>query len=303
MNIDHYRRLIAVAELGNFSKAAKQLHITQSALTQSIQSLEKTLGDELFVRNTRGVQLTPFGAALLYRARLIVGEHNNLRRSISDFHDSKANQLDIGVAPYLSNHVLPVAIESFIEKNPDVSIFIAVKQTNDLIDMLQKGEIEVAFCAASEDQVHEHGLHFDATLSLEYRLMARKSHPIFRKTSLTASDLPQYRWVVYDIPRVHQRITAYFSESQISPPKSLTTTNSLSMMRTFALSTDAIVLMSTDYAANDIQRGDLRVISFSELRFKNEAGLLSVAKASQGKTVSSFVRSINAACTEMLSAS
>lgn len=299
MNIDHYRRLIAVAELGSFSKAARQLSITQSALTQSIQSLEKTLGAGLFIRNTNGVQLTSFGSELMQRAKLIVSEHARLQDDISNFHSLRATHIDIGVAPYLGNYIFPKAMERFAEEMPDISINIEVEQTDTLARMLRDNSVEVAFCAKSEGSAISDDLDFEVSLNLKLRPMARKGHPIFGKKRIEERDLSKYGWAVYDNERVFRQINSHFEKLDIDPPKFQTPTNSLSMMRTFALSTDTIVLMPTEYAERDIEDGKLKVITPSELQFEMDAGLLYLRNALFSKPTVRLIRLIKNACQEL----
>lgn len=81
MNLAQLEHLLAVADTGSFSRAAEQQHLTQSALSRSIQALEEELGARLIDRNGRRNELTPLGQAVAVRARRMVFEAAELRRS------------------------------------------------------------------------------------------------------------------------------------------------------------------------------------------------------------------------------
>ena len=80
----HLRYFLAVVDAGNFSKAARQVNVTQPTLSVGIAKLEAGLGTRLFLRNNQRVQLTADGVALLAHARTIEGEFNALETRLAD---------------------------------------------------------------------------------------------------------------------------------------------------------------------------------------------------------------------------
>ena len=81
MNLSQLRHLLALTQTGSFSRAAEQLHVTQSALSRSISALEEELGLKLVDRIGKSNELTPFGLSVVERARRIVQEAGELQRS------------------------------------------------------------------------------------------------------------------------------------------------------------------------------------------------------------------------------
>ena len=82
MDLIQLKRFLVAAEAGNLRRAAALLHVSQPALTQSIKGLEAMLGVELFERSARGVALTPFGKALVPRARMMLNERERIAREV-----------------------------------------------------------------------------------------------------------------------------------------------------------------------------------------------------------------------------
>ena len=81
MNLRHLEHLLALADTGSFSRAAEKSHVTQSALSRSIQALETELGAPLIDRVGKRNELTPFGKAVAARARRMVLDAAEMRRS------------------------------------------------------------------------------------------------------------------------------------------------------------------------------------------------------------------------------
>jgi len=97
MNLQQLEHLLALAETGSFSRASEKVHLTQPALSRSIQMLEQELGMPLVDRIGKRNELTPFGAMVLARARRISSEAQELRRAAALLSDGQAGQLRLGL--------------------------------------------------------------------------------------------------------------------------------------------------------------------------------------------------------------
>ena len=97
MNLRHLEHLLAVAETGSFSRAAEQQHLTQSALSRSIQMLEDELGARLIDRSGKRSELTPLGQAVAVRARRMVFEATELRRSAELLKQGELGAIRLGL--------------------------------------------------------------------------------------------------------------------------------------------------------------------------------------------------------------
>src|SRR5438874_1893346 len=104
---------IEVARTGNVSRAAEALYVTQPALTARIQSLEKELGEALFVRTGRGVRLTDAGRVFLPAAERAIQAVEDGRQALADLRSASAGRLALGAAPAVSTYVLPPVLKRF----------------------------------------------------------------------------------------------------------------------------------------------------------------------------------------------
>ena len=146
-NLSQYKIFYEVAKAGNISKAAKELYISQPAISKSISKLEDSLGVSLFTRNSRGVQLTSEGELLFHHTEsafeaLSRGE-NELKR-IKDFN---IGHLRIGVSNTLCKYILLPYFKGFIGKYPHVKITIESQSTTHTIAMLEQQHIDLGLIA------------------------------------------------------------------------------------------------------------------------------------------------------------
>jgi len=142
-NLSSYKIFYTVATTGNISKAAKELYISQPAISKSIQKLEESIGTRLFERSSRGVTLTDTGELLFTHVKsafetLTLGE-NKLRRSI----ELGVGHLTIGVSSTLCKYILLPYLKDFIKKYPHINISISCQSTNQTLKLLEEGKLDV----------------------------------------------------------------------------------------------------------------------------------------------------------------
>ena len=112
----------AAARLGSFHKAADELHLTQSAISQQIRMLESTIGQPLFSREGRSIKLTDAGHDLLSTTQTLLVQLATGVRRLDQY--SKPNQLVINTSPAFARHWLVPRLKQFREQNPDVDVWI-----------------------------------------------------------------------------------------------------------------------------------------------------------------------------------
>jgi LysR family hydrogen peroxide-inducible transcriptional activator len=144
MELHQLRYVVAVAETGGFSKAARRCYVAQPSLSQQIKKLEQELGQKLFERLGRNTVLTEAGRALLPRARLILKEAGDIKSGITEDVGSGAGQLSVGLIPTIAPYILPGALKRFHESFPRAQISVNENLTERLIKSLIGLEIELA---------------------------------------------------------------------------------------------------------------------------------------------------------------
>ncbi len=145
--LQQLRYFVAIADSGSFSVAADQQFVSQPALSAQIKELERKLGVTLFERTNRGVLLTTHGAEVLKRARVVLREVVGLIEAT--MHDGKRlrGEIGLGVIPTFAPYILPDVVRSFKAAHPDAELRIFELKTNDLLDSLRRGEIDLGLLA------------------------------------------------------------------------------------------------------------------------------------------------------------
>jgi DNA-binding transcriptional LysR family regulator len=145
MDLRHLQTLVALAEELHYGRAARRLHVVQSAVSRTIQDLEEEVGAQLFHRTKRRVELTAAGEVLVRRAREILDAADRAAAECRRVSEGKLGRLRIAVAGLSGLGHLPEALRAFRRKYPDVEIEIGHMGTAAQIEALGGGRIELAF--------------------------------------------------------------------------------------------------------------------------------------------------------------
>ena len=193
MEMHQLRYVVAVARVGNFSRAAEQCHVSQPSLSQQIQKLEDELGQRLFDRLNRAVKLTPHGEAFLPRAVHILEEADTAKREAADARHLLRGTLTFGALPTIAPYLLPEALAKFTRKFPGVEILIQEDTTTRLLKLAHRYEID--FALASEP-IQDERFEVHELFAEELLLALPHGHPLTRKRAVSANDLEGERLIV-----------------------------------------------------------------------------------------------------------
>ncbi|HXB20065.1 MAG TPA: LysR family transcriptional regulator [Candidatus Solibacter sp.] len=144
MEIHQLRYFYAVARVRSFTRAAEELGIGQSSLSQQIRTLEKKIGTPLFERLGRSVRLTACGEALREPAQSILQQVTMAENSLANLRDGVRGRLRIGVIPTILPYWIAPRIADFRNAFPDVDLQLFEDQTPRLVEQLQSGDLDIA---------------------------------------------------------------------------------------------------------------------------------------------------------------
>ncbi|HBW34818.1 MAG TPA: hypothetical protein DEF89_05495 [Desulfosporosinus sp.] len=150
VDIQHLRAFYEVARWRSFSKAAKELYLSQPAVSRQISSLEAEIGLPLFVRMANHISLTEAGRKLLAYAEEIIRTLEQANRTIQDLRDLRQGTVTVAADSYLSNYFLPRFAGEFHRRYPSLQLQIRTHAHGDLYNLLAGGEIDLAFFCGME---------------------------------------------------------------------------------------------------------------------------------------------------------
>ncbi len=201
MDFKRLRYALAVADEGNFVRAAEKVSISQPALSRAVQTLEEELGFLLFDRGNRNVAVTVAGAAFFNHARRLLFDVRNMEHDLSLLRNGDSGHVAFGIGPLHSGALLPRMLRQVRADQPGISLSVTINTSTYLLDHLRGEEMEffmsdVRLIEPAEDLIITHECR-------QYGgIYCRPGHPLLGRDDVTAPELLPYGMAAPTIPEV-----------------------------------------------------------------------------------------------------
>jgi DNA-binding transcriptional LysR family regulator len=192
------RQLLAfktIVETGGFTKAARQLHLTQSALSHQIKTLETQLQTQVFTRIGKRVVLTQAGEVLLRHATLVLRQLLEARQTLAELQRPGYGRLRVSAPTYSCYQILPHILREFRASYPHVELFMAAEYTDRAVQGLLSGELDIGIFLLSP---RTDGLYAEQLCQDELVVIVAPSHPWARRRRVQWTDLATQVLITYN---------------------------------------------------------------------------------------------------------
>lgn len=209
------RYFVAVAEASSISRAARQLSVSQSAVTEAVKELENDLGAALLERSGRGVSLTHRGQMFLRHAGRILAAVADARRTLPG-DDSPAGELHLGASSVVAGYILADLLARFRRAFPAVAVEAFEDSPEYLEHLLINGELDVAVMVVSRMR-EPAALEARTIEESAYRLWLPLGHPLAGAKAVSLADVAAERHVMLSLDEIHETAEAFWREHGLRP--------------------------------------------------------------------------------------
>src|ERR1051326_3508433 len=189
------RAFATLARTGSFTLAAKELFLSQSAVSHSMKALEQDVGCRLFDRVGKKVLLTQAGEQLLHHAQKILSEMGEARESLHHLGKWGRSQLRVGASPTACQYILPAVLREFKETFPQCLIRVEPGDTPEAIELLRENRGELALALEPK---HEERLEFHPLFTDEMVFLVSPKHPWALAERVTREEIPRQHYILYN---------------------------------------------------------------------------------------------------------
>jgi DNA-binding transcriptional LysR family regulator len=221
MELRNLNAFIAVAERKSFIQAARQLNLSQPAITAQIQRLEQYLGVMLLDRNRRSVRVTPAGEAFLIGARATLAAADEAAKAAQRAASQQVERLRLGFPPSVSREIVPSIMTEFHRRFPHVKLDLHTFHTSIIVSELQREAIDLGFVRLP---VEAKGLDIIPAHQEPLVVCLPSNHPLCMLPQVSIADLQHERFIMYErkwAPGFHDRIMNRCMEAGFSPTVSV----------------------------------------------------------------------------------
>lgn len=258
------RHARALAEEGSFARAARSLHLTQPALSRSIQILEQRVGVPLFDRGRSRVEPTDLGRVFLEHARQVLDSADALDREVALMRGASTGRLSLGAGTLVSSMFVDDALARFVSRNAQVGIRVVNDSGSELLGRLRLAKIDL-FVGSVPTGPEAAGLTIVPLATRTGRFMVRAGHPLAARRGLAISEVVSYPLVCT------ARLTPGIADALIrargsDDPRPLPdfASESTRLMRLVTLSSDHVMLGALAMFPDDIAAGRLVPLPIDE---------------------------------------
>lgn len=193
LQLEHF---LAVAEEGNFTRAAERVCRTQPAVSQSVKKLEEEIGAPLFSRDIHEISLTEAGRTLVDYARRMVRLRDDAMRQLGELRNLDTGRLSIAAHESAAVYLLPGPLRRYFDSFPQIRVGIYRSRLDEIPRQVMDREVDIGFV---KDQPAFHELHSILVHSDDMVLIASPHHPLARRDKVHVRDLGNERFVLHHL--------------------------------------------------------------------------------------------------------
>lgn len=186
MNLRALKYFVKLADLRHFSKAAEACFVSQPTLSTQIRKLEEELGVQLVERSPKNIMLTPVGAEIAERARLVLSDIEQIRSVARRSGNPAEGVLRLGLFPTLAPYLLPHVVPTLRRRYPKLRLQLAEEKTDDILRLLRQGGLDAALLALP---INSEGLDMEVLFEEPFVLAVPGDHPLTSSGRVSMKDL------------------------------------------------------------------------------------------------------------------
>lgn len=289
--------LVSVIEHGSFTKASRELHISQPGLSASIDRLEQSLGSSLLDRGPTGVTPTPLGELLYAHARLIRDELELAEKRMTGVGNHSPSEIVFGTLPTLAASIVPRAVCQWRKTHSLTTLHIVEKIQPELLLSLLRGELDFIIaqtgCYDSIEALKQRVLFRD-----RLHIIARANHPAFRLRSPTWADLVQFPWILQMIGKQRSLLERLLA-SGMTLPQELTECGSVDCIKSLIEGSDSLAPLPASAIATDVRQGRFRPFDINTPLLNRDIAVLFHERSPLSSASRDLVADIQAAGLDM----
>ncbi len=254
------RALVAVAETGGYSTAARRLGVAQPTVHRAAKELEKTVGIDLFQPAARGVEPSEAAIQLARSAQLVFVEVRQGFEEVKELQGATESRIAVGCLPLARSELLPTAVTRLLSTYPDAQISILDGPYVEQLHALRNGHIDwligaLRNPAPTKDVVQEHLFYQPLAI------VVRPGHPLLDRAPTDIAAMASLEWVA---PRrlapAREFFDAFFESNNIDPPTRVIECSSLVATRGILRQSDRAALLSPLQVREDVAAGELAIL-------------------------------------------
>jgi LysR family transcriptional regulator, low CO2-responsive transcriptional regulator len=265
------RAFVSLAKHGSFTLAAKELFLTQSAVSHSLRALEEDMACRLFDRMGKKILLTLAGEQLLPHAQEILAQMQQARNSLQKLVNWGQSRLRICASTTACQYILPSVLREFQKSFPNVQVAIEPGDTKQAVELLSQKDIDCAVCLEPD---REERFDFRPLFSDELMFMVGADHVWARQGKVERNEIAQQNYVLYNKGTyTFELIERYFRAERIAL-NTVIELRSMDAIKEMVKLGLGISILAPWVAEKELAEGSLSSLPLGKRKLKRQWGVL-----------------------------
>lgn len=254
-----------VARRLNFTKAAKELFITQPAVTRHIHELEQHFKVKLFERNGTRIRLAPAGKRLLQHTEALFALYRNMEFDMSALTQAQSGRLILGGSMTTAPYIIPPILADFHERYPDVQVSLITGNTQQIEEALEREEIDLGIV---EGHSRNPSIRYTEFMKDEIVLVSNPAHPLARRSSIRPEELLKIPLLLREPGSGTLEVLAHALKSvgiKLSQLQKEMQLNSTEIIKSYLLHAPCMTFLSVHAVLKELQNNECTIIDVKGL--------------------------------------
>lgn len=274
-----------VVKLKSFSQAAEELHMTQPAVSQYVQALERMIGTKLLDRNNKFIRLNKAGEIVYHHAVEILGLYSRMQSLVDDLSNTASGDLSIGASYTFGEYVLPHIIGILRRQFPQVKPSIMIGNTKEVANMVGNRSLDVGIVEGNFDH---RGLYSEAVAKDLMFVFVSANHPFAHMEEVPVSRLQEETWIVREMGSgTREAAEKMFDQFQFKPEK-LLEFGSTQLIKESVEAGLGITLLSKWSTQKELSLGTLCTVKVQGTPFVRQFSIITQSSSFETKALEVF---------------
>jgi DNA-binding transcriptional LysR family regulator len=261
----------SVAECRSFSRAAAEFALTQSAVSQSIQQLEETLGVLLLDRSRRPLGLTQAGEFYFSRVQQLLRTYHRIEQEVRSLGEKIAGQLNVGAIYSIGSTYMPAAKQEFRLRHPEVHLRFEYASSEEVAAMVADGTVDIGLVSYARSTGRIRAIQWQQE---PMRVICAADHPFAKHTEIELSQLDGCEMIGFDSSlKVRRVVDAFLACNGVGVDVTTEFDNIDSMIRAVEAN-GGISILPEATVRKEIADGSLRIVACKQLKLARQLGII-----------------------------
>ncbi|MFB1049806.1 LysR family transcriptional regulator [Paraliobacillus sp. JSM ZJ581] len=290
MILNELQTFTTLVEVGNFTKTAEKLLISQPSVSLHIKNLENTFDTQLLDRSRKGFRLTPTGQILYHRSKQLLSIYNNAKQEIVSHHHTVSGSLTIGASFTIGEYILPSLLIELQEAYPNLTLEAIIGNTEEIVRSVKLFQVDIGLI---EGQTNEKDIEVYPFMEDQLYFVASADHALAKKEKLSIRALDNQFWITREKGSGTREYLYHVIRKEGLKATAFLTINSNQGIKETLMQGKGVSLLSKSVIEREVLEGNLVILPINNKQLTRTFSYIVSPIMKEKKNVEAFLQKLS----------